>query len=179
MTYWPVITYCPAIFLRLALLRCLDSRCFSEQVGQRVWPGLAGFGQLLHRPSSLAFRRLSWARSCWYSMRSGVWFLARSYSVRFRFLSPAREGSGSARRFGAALVAFLALGFFLEDFPAVFFWFFEEFPALAGLGMGKLNSKVWPTTRGGGAGRTQIGSQGVHPRFLGVSCAAFCRSPGV
>ena len=68
----------------------------------------------------------------------------------FPFLSSAREGEGSVRRFGAALVAFLALGFFLEDFRAVFFWFFEEFPALAGLGMGKLNSKVWPTARGGG-----------------------------
>ena len=105
-------------------------------------------------------------------MRSGVWFLARSYSVRFRFLSPAREGSGSARRFGAALVAFLALGFFLEDFPAVFFWFFEEFPELAGLGMGKLNSKVWPTARGGRGNRWWPFSgwtpSGCIPSYVGL-----------
>ena len=78
-------------------------------------------------------------------MRSGVWLLARSYSARFRFLSSTKEGSGSVRRFGAALVVFLVLGVFLEDFRAVFFWFFEEFPALADSGMGNLNSKVPPT----------------------------------
>ena len=66
----------------LALLRMRDSRCLSAQVGQRVWPGLAGFGQLLHRPSSLAFRRLSWAMRRRYSLRSGLWLLVRSYSRR-------------------------------------------------------------------------------------------------
>ena len=105
-------------------------------------------------------------------MRSGVWLLARSYSARFRFLSSAREGSGSVRRFGAALVASLALGVFLEDFCAVFFWFFEEFPALAGLGMGKLNSKVWPTARGGGGTITRPGQvvcdPGGSPRVWGT-----------
>ena len=161
-----------AMAIRSALMRRRDSRCFSAHVGQRVWPGLGGLGQSRHWPSSLALCRFSWARRRRYSMRSGVWLLARSYSARFRFLSSAVEGSGSVRRFGATLVAFLALGFFLEDFPAVFFWFFEEFPELAGLGMGKLNSKVWPTARRGGVSSTicSLVARGLgrSPRLRGL-----------
>ena len=136
--------------------------------------GLAGDGPAGATPALAEFLGSFSAfcsRSRWYSLRSGVWRLARSYSARFRFLSSAREGSGSVRRFGAALVVFLALGFLLEDFPAVFFWFFEEFPAFAGLGMGKLNSKVWPTARGGGGTSTGIAAfnliRGLSPRVRG------------
>ena len=66
----------------LVLLRLLFSRCLSLQVGQRVWPGMAGLEQLRHWPRSLAFCRFSWAKRRRYSMRSGVWLLARSYSRR-------------------------------------------------------------------------------------------------
>ena len=164
-------------------MRLLYSRCFSAQVGQRVWPGLAGLEQLRHCPSSLALCRFSWARRRRYSMRSGVWLLARSYSDCFRFLSSAVEGSGSVRRFGATLVVFLVLGFFLEDFLAVFFWLFEEFPALAGLAMGKLNSKVWPTARRGGVNLVvvprRITPPGASPRLVAMSlaeCLGSCRA---
>ena len=72
----------------LALARRLASsfrrrcRCFSAQVSHLVWPGIAGLEQSLHLPVSLANRICS-LRSCrLYSFRSGVWLLARSYSLR-------------------------------------------------------------------------------------------------
>ena len=61
--------------------RC-DWRCLSAHVGQRVCSGIAGFGQLLQRPSSLARCRSSRARMRLYSRRSVVLFLASSYASR-------------------------------------------------------------------------------------------------
>ena len=42
---------------RLALLRMLESWCFSAQVGQRVWPSTAGFEQFTQRPLALCSAR--------------------------------------------------------------------------------------------------------------------------
>lgn len=56
--------------------------CLSGQVGQRIWPSIAGFGQLLQRPRDLAIRLRSLALFLWHSLRSGLLFLVRSYSRR-------------------------------------------------------------------------------------------------
>ena len=61
--------------------RC-DWRCFSAQAGHRVSPGIAGLGQLLQRPNSLALCRSSRARMRRYSRRSVVLLLASSYACR-------------------------------------------------------------------------------------------------
>ena len=71
-----------AAALRLASLRLRDCRWCSAHVGHLVCPLMAGAGQFRHLPLSLALRRCSWAKCRLYSMRSGVWFLARSYSWR-------------------------------------------------------------------------------------------------
>ena len=72
-----------AAAFRLASLRLRDCRCASAQVVQRVWPGMAVcLVQSRHLPSSLAFCRCSCASCRWYSLRSGVLFLAWSYSWR-------------------------------------------------------------------------------------------------
>ena len=62
--------------------------------------GLAGLLQFLQRPSNLACRRLSCSRSRRYSMRSGVWFLCRSYSSRSCLLASTSAGFGSVRCLG-------------------------------------------------------------------------------
>ncbi len=71
----------PAARLFAAERRC-DWRCFSAQPGHRVSPGIAGFGQLLQRPNSLALCRSSRARMRRYSRRSVVLLLASSYACR-------------------------------------------------------------------------------------------------
>ena len=73
---------CLALARRLASSFRRRCRCFSAQVSHLVWPGIAGLEQSLHLPVSLAIRICS-LRSCRrYSFRSGVWLLARSYSLR-------------------------------------------------------------------------------------------------
>ena len=81
--------------------------------GQPVFPGaggaagMAGLLQLLQRLSDLACRRLSCSRSRRYSMRSGVWFLCRSYSSLSCLLASTSAGFGSVRCLGfPGVVAF-------------------------------------------------------------------------
>ena len=70
-------------------------------------PGMAGLLQLLQRLSDLACRRLSCSRSRRYSMRSGVWFLCRSYSSLSCLLASTSAGFGSVRCLGfPGVVAF-------------------------------------------------------------------------
>ena len=70
--------------------------CLSGQVGQRIWPSIAGFGQLLQRPRDLAIR-----------LRSPALFLVRLYSRRcWNWCSRltgvlALTGCGSGLGFGA------------------------------------------------------------------------------
>ncbi len=61
-----------AAVLCLASPRLWDSRCFSAQVGQRVWPGMAGLEQLRHWPSRFASWQRCWAWSLPASFRSGL-----------------------------------------------------------------------------------------------------------
>ena len=73
---------CLALARRLASSFRRRCRCFSAQVSHLVWPGIAGLEQSVHLPVSLAIR-ICFLRSCrLYSFRSGVWLLARSYSLR-------------------------------------------------------------------------------------------------
>ena len=97
---WPVAAVSLAVSLRLASLRLRDCQCFSAQERQRVWSDIAGLLQFLQRPSNLACRRLSCSRSRRYSMRSGVWFLCRSYSSRSCLLASTSTGFGSVRCLG-------------------------------------------------------------------------------
>ena len=155
-----------AAALRLASLRLRDCRWCSTQLGQRVWPGMAGAGQLLHLPVALAIRRRSWARRRLYSLRSGVLFLTFSYArpfwrvplvlakgvswgvlsplswwtLLFGFGEPLVPAFGSFRVFGSAFLPGPAA---LEG--VLLRW------ALPG--RGKENSKVRPSTRAGGACR--------------------------
>ena len=109
---------------------------------------MAGLLQFLHLPSSLAFRWRTWTRRRWYSLRSGVWFLCRSYSSRFCFLVSTEAESGlvwSFLAFGGVLLEGVLGVFFLGGVSDCFFLVLEQLPELAGSGRGKLNSKVvWP-----------------------------------
>ena len=80
---------CPASY------RLRDWRCFSIQVGHRVWPGIAGAGQPMQSPGLLASHRLSW-RQEGLALRSGVLSLCRSYSTLSCLLASAR---GQGNRF--------------------------------------------------------------------------------
>ena len=108
MAAWPAawILCCRAS----SLARLRNPRCFSAQVSQRVWPGIAAFGQALQRPSSLVWRRCSWARSLFCSLRSGVLPLATSYAFwRCAFSSGLRVVLREVV-FGLGLGCFRALG---------------------------------------------------------------------
>ena len=73
---------CLAWARRLASSFRRRCRCFSAQVSHLVWPRIVGSEQSVHLPVSLAIRTC-FLRSCrLYSFRSGVWPLARSYSLR-------------------------------------------------------------------------------------------------
>ena len=85
-----VVAACLAAALRLASLRLRDCRWASAQILHRDSPGIAGLLQFWHLPSSLALCLCSSAWCRRYSMRSGVLFLACSYSRR---VSPAVSGS--------------------------------------------------------------------------------------
>ena len=118
---------------RLASLRLRDSRCRSAQEGQRAWPGMLVLLQLLHKPSALAFSLFSRAKLRRYSMRSGRWFLIRSYSRRpcfggLGFLGLSVGGS------------FAALGLVVGGFLRAALVFFGPVPTF--LGSGKVCWKV-------------------------------------
>ena len=106
--------------------------------------------QFLHLPSALAFRRRSWASRRARSLRSGVWFLCRSYSARFCFLVSTEAESGlvwsfSFRAFGGASPGRVLAVLFCGGGSGCFFLVLEQLPELAGSGGEKLNSKVvWP-----------------------------------
>ena len=110
-----------------------------------------GFGQSLQSPRDLASSRLAWATRRCSSLRSGVWLLFRSYSLRVSFLASTSAGVGWARSLG-----FLAFGaVFLTGLPPVLLfrccfwhWVFLDFrPEVARPGRGKESSKVRPSTR--------------------------------
>ena len=84
-----VMSFCSAALAarRLAAAVLWSCRCFSAHAGHLVCSGIAGWEQILHRPSSLArLRRLFWTSrlSC---LRSGRWFRFLSYSRRFSLRS--------------------------------------------------------------------------------------------
>ena len=165
-----------AVAPRMASLCLRDCRWASAQVGQRVWPSIAEFVQLLQSPNSLAFRRCSWAIRRARSPRSGVRFLWRSYSARSCRLASTSAGVGSGqcfgcRAFGAASLAGLLEVVFRVGFPTRFFRLAGRPPALAGSGSEKVNSKVWPTAHSWGASipRMPCRPEGaVDPRISGA-----------
>ena len=86
--------------------------CFSVQTWHLPLPGRAGLGQYLHWPVWRSVSRSCRRRCRLYSFRSGVWFLAWSYSLRCwgseaGFL---RLGSFGVCRF---LVSFVSEGCFM------------------------------------------------------------------
>ena len=92
--------------------------CLSRQISHLVWPGMAGLGQVLHRPASFFSCRTFFAWTLAASFRSAVWFLACSYKRRAsRCSSGVLLGFGSFRGFsflGPGFLTFLAfLGFWL------------------------------------------------------------------
>ena len=92
--------------------------CLSRQFSHLVWPGMAGLGQVLHRPASFFSCRTFFAWTLAASFRSAVWFLACSYKRRAsRCSSGVLLGFGSFRGFsflGPSFLTFLAfLGFWL------------------------------------------------------------------
>ena len=98
-----------------------EARCFSAQVSHLVWPGTAGFGQCVQRPSSLASRGLAWIESRCCSLRSGVLFLFLLYPRRFSFLASTRAGVGSTR--GSGVLGVRSFGTtFLGGFRVEGFW---------------------------------------------------------
>ena len=104
--------------LLLASLNLRDCRWCSAQLGQRVWPGMAGAGQLLHLPVALAIRRRSWARRRLYSMRSGFLFLACSYSRRATWLVSSAAAISSGVLLGAGFVGYILA----MALAGAFFW---------------------------------------------------------
>ena len=62
----------------LTARRYLFLLCLWRQTSHLVWPGMAGLGQVLHRPAAFLSRRAfcAWRRR--NSFRSAVWFLALS-----------------------------------------------------------------------------------------------------
>ena len=124
-----------AAWLFAAERRC-DWRCLSAQLGQRVWPGIAGFGQFRQRPDSLARFRFSRARMRRYSLRSVVLFLVFSYASRcwtgFSGLTGALCVTGVESRLGLRCFAagglalvFCGLGLLVRWVLALLFSFFR------------------------------------------------------
>ena len=70
-----------------ALRRRLSARCLSRQASQRVWSGIAFWGQVLHCPSSFRLSLSFCCWSLWNAFRSGVWFLVLSDVCLVCFLS--------------------------------------------------------------------------------------------
>ena len=95
-------------------------------------------------------------------MRSGVWFLRRSYSARSCFFVSTEAESGLVWSFSFRAFAGDSLGrvlavLFCGGGTGCFFLVLEQLPELAGSGREKLNSKVvWPTAHLGG------GTSNVH-----------------
>ena len=104
----------PVVCLRVALLRLRDTRCFSAQVGQRVWSGMGGAPHATQSPRDLASCRFAWAWRSLFSLRSGLLALFSSYSCRFCSLASTSAGVGSTRGFGF-FTFWLALAAFLLD----------------------------------------------------------------
>ena len=132
----PVLLACSR---RLVSDTLLPALCLSRQSSHLVWPGMAGLGQVLHRPASFFSCRTFFACSRAASFRSAVWFLACSYKRRAsRCSSGVLLGFGSFRGF-----SFLGLGF-LTFLAFLGFW----------LGSGLVSSKrcwkVLPSVRGWG-----------------------------
>ena len=100
----------PVVCLRVALLRLRDTRCFSAQVGQRVWSGMGGAPHATQSPRDLASCHFAWAWRSLFSLRSGLC----SYSCRFCSLASTSAGVGSTRGFGF-FTFWLALAAFLLD----------------------------------------------------------------
>ena len=134
--------------------------CLSRQISHLVWPGMAGLGQVLHRPASFFSCRTFFAWTLAASFRSAVWFLACSYKRRAsRCSSGVLLGFGSFRGF-----SFLGLGF-LTFLALLGFW----------LGSGLVSSKrcwkVLSSVRGWGATtaskRITPNSKGLSPRVRG------------
>ena len=166
----------PSVFvaaLLLASLRLRSSLCLSAQVGQRVWPGMAGSVQLLHRPVSLAICRFCCASSRCFFLRSGLWFLFRSYSLRATslFSSEVAVSSGvllGGRVFGSFSATFLVGAFsFLRSGGLRFFLFFS----LRSMVYWKTCPSVWltPVSAGRTCGMKPSGATAaVDPRVCGA-----------
>ena len=132
--------------------------CLSRQLSHLVWPGMAGLGQVLHRPASFFSCRTFFACSRAASFRSAVWFLACSYKRRAsRCSSGVLLGVGGFRGFSFLGSGFLTLLGFLG------FWLG------AGLVSSKRCWKVLSSARGWGA-TTDITAMTVNQAGL---------SPGV
>ena len=136
-----------------------DAWCFKVQFSHLALFGTVGFGQSLQMPSFLASSRLVWTTRRCRSLRSGDWFLFRSYSRCVFFLASTTAGVGSGWRSGccafgvAFLLGFLTFGLLGGFCTGGFLVFWGPPPAFCGLGNVKVNSKVRPTARGSGPGR--------------------------
>ena len=110
-------------------------------------------------------------------MRSGVWFLRRSYSARSCFFVSTEAESGlvwsfSFRAFGGASPGRVLAVLFCGGGLGCFFLVLEQLPELAGSGREKLNSKVvWPTAHlcgvDGTKSRSSVMSRGEAPLARG------------
>ena len=130
-------------------------------------PVSRGSGSPCRAPRALALRRFSWAKSRFCSLRSGVWFLRRSYSRRLSLASTSAV-AGSGRGF----VCLVFRGGMLVErfrvlFPSCFAVLGGRPPPFLGSGNEKVNSKVRPSTRPRGEPGRMTGFQRqwrVYPR---------------
>ena len=168
----PLDLRCSCHFLRL-------TRCFSAQASHRLCCGIAWFEQSLHRPSSFASRRCSFARRRTRSRRSAVFPLFCSRSGSSSRLDSTPAAFGSVRGFACLGVAFRGV-MLVEDFrgvfPACFALLGGRPPALAGSGNAMANSNVRPTAHSCGgtgmSGKPRRHRLGLSPRLRGK-----CGSP--